>query len=59
MKVKSHTQIIHFVSGIKRTIPGVVDIWENEMTHLKDDKGTEWIINKKNVLMAERFKETK
>ena len=49
-----HRQIIHFVGGVKRTIDNVVYIWENEMTHLLDAEGREWIINKNNVLCVER-----
>lgn len=49
-----HRQIIHFVEGTKRTIENVVYIWENEMTHILVDNGTEWIINKDNVLCVEK-----
>lgn len=52
--VNKHRQIIHFVEGTKRTIENVVYIWENEMTHILVDNGTEWIINKDNVLCVER-----
>jgi hypothetical protein len=50
------TQIIHFIGGIKRTIPDVVYVWENEMTHILTLEGTEWIINKNNVLCVEKPK---
>jgi len=50
-----HRQIIHFVEGTKRTIENVVYIYENEMTHILTEGGTEWIINKKNVLCVERI----
>lgn len=50
-----HTQIIHFIGGYKRTIYDVRYIWENEMTHLIDGKGVEWIINKPNVLAVEKY----
>lgn len=53
--VEKHRQIIHFVGGEKRTIENIVFIWENEMTHILVDNGTEWIINKKNVLCVERI----
>ena len=51
-----HSQIIHFVGGQKRYITGITRIWENEMTHLLTLDGTEWIINKNNVLCVERVK---
>lgn len=50
-----HTQIIHFIGGYKRTIIGIVRIWENELTHLVTMNGTEWIINKSNVLCVEKI----
>ena len=50
-----HDQIIHFINGSKRLIQGVVYIWENEMTHIVDYLGVEYIINKSNVLMVERI----
>ena len=49
-----HTQIIHFVGGIKRTISNIVAVWENECVHLMTGDGVEWVINKSNVLCAER-----
>lgn len=51
-----HHQIVHFVGGIKRTIPNVKYIWENEMTHVIDSDGIEWVINKNNVLMVEKVR---
>lgn len=48
-----HTQIVHFVGGVKRTIKGVKQVWENEMTHVIDHEDHEWVINKSNVLMVE------
>ena len=53
---KGHTQIIHFNTGVKRTIRDVQMIWENEWTHIIDGEGKEWIINKKNVLCIEVIK---
>lgn len=53
---KSYTgcrQIIHFVGGIKRTIDHVVYVYENEMCHIQTLDGTEWVINKNNVLAVE------
>lgn len=50
-----HDQIIHFVGGHKRTIRNVIDVWENEMTHILTIEGKEWIINKSNVLCVERI----
>jgi len=49
-----HDQVIHFVGGQKRYIPRVKYIWENEMLHLVCEDGTEFIINKENVLFVER-----
>jgi hypothetical protein len=48
-----NNQIIHFSDGQKRTISNVKKIWENEMTHIVDGEGTEWIINKDNVNVVE------
>jgi len=53
--VGRHDQIIHFINGSKRLIQGVVCIWENEMTHIVDYLGVEYIVNKSNVLMVERI----
>lgn len=49
-----HDQVIHFVGGIKRYAPRIKYIWENEMTHLLAEDGTEYIINKANLLFIER-----
>ena len=54
-----HDQIIHFVGGSKRYIAGVQWIWENEMLHLLTINGTEFIINKDNVLFVQRRLEFK
>jgi len=51
--VGGHTQIIHFKDGLKRTIENVQKVWENEMVHVIDASGREWIINKDNVLAVE------
>ena len=48
-----HRQILHFVGGVKRTILNVQEVWENEMVHLVDGKGREWIVNKENLLCVE------
>lgn len=53
--VGQHDQIIHFVGGTKRLIQGVQYVWENEMVHIVDYLGIEYIINKQNVLFIERF----
>ena len=55
-KYIGHRQIIHFIDGNKRVIENVIYIWENEMTHIVTFSGTEWIINKKNVLCVEKPK---
>ena len=54
-----HDQIIHFVDGSKRYVEGVQWIWENEMLHLLTINGTEFIINKDNVLFVQRRLEFK
>lgn len=51
---QEHDQVIHFVDGNKRYIPQVKYIWENEMLHLVTKNGTEYIVNKNNVLFVER-----
>jgi hypothetical protein len=53
--VGQHDQIIHFINGSKRYIQGVLYIWENEMTHIVDYLGVEYIVNKSNVLFVERI----
>lgn len=50
-----HDQIIHFINGEKRLIQGVKYVWENEMIHIVDYLGVEYIINKPNVLFVERI----
>ncbi len=52
--VGSHDQIIHFVGGIKRLIQGVQYVWEQEMVHIVDYLGVEYVVNKQNVLFFER-----
>lgn len=53
--VGEHDQIIHFVGGIKRLIQGVKFVWEQEMVHIVDYLGVEYIVNKNNVLFIEKF----
>ena len=53
--VGTHDQIIHFINGSKRLIQGVMFIWENEMVHIVDYLGVEYIVNKPNVLFIERI----
>ena len=50
-----HDQIIHFTDGHKRYIKGVKYIWENEMIHLITVNEREFIVNKDNVLMIQRY----
>jgi hypothetical protein len=52
----THTQIIHFVGGYKRTIREIVSVWENECIHIMTKSGIEWVINKKNVLCCEKIR---
>lgn len=54
--IKPYTQIIHFVGGYKRTIANIVAVWENEFCHIVTLDGTEWIVNKANVLVVEKIK---
>jgi len=49
-----HDQVIHFRDGTKRYAPRIKYIWENEMTHLVSEDGTEYIINKSNLNFIER-----
>ena len=53
------TKIIHFVSGEKRTIEGVNThtIRQGQFTHFHLKDGNYVMINDKNVLMIEIFKE--
>ena len=53
--VGTHDQIIHFINGSKRLIQGVRFVWENEMVHIVDYLGVEYIVNKANVLFTERI----
>ena len=55
-RCEPHDQIIHFKGGYKRTIFNVVYIWENEMTHVVNEAGVEWLINKDNVLCVEKIR---
>lgn len=53
--VGQHNQIIHFDNGEKRVIQDVIYVWENEMLHIIDYLGVEYIVNKDRVLFTERF----
>lgn len=53
VQVKKHNQIIHFRGGLKRTLNGVVKVWQNTWTHVLLENGTEWIVNPDNVLAIE------
>lgn len=53
-----HTQIIHFVTGLKRTIPGVIGVRENEMVHLRCAAGVEWRLNKSQIAAVELLSAT-
>ena len=54
-----HTQILHFVGGIKRTIPNVIKVYENQMVHILTVEGIEWIVNKDNLLATEKLPDKK
>jgi len=49
-----HDQVLHFKDGTKRYAPRIKYIWENEMTHLLSEDGTEYIIVKANLNFIER-----
>ena len=53
------TQVIHFVGGEKRTFHGIDSstIKQGQFTKLKDKDGRVIMINDKNVLLIEIFKE--
>jgi len=53
------TQIIHFVSGVKRTYHGILSesIKQGQFTKMKCKDGTMIMINDNNVLCIEIFKE--
>lgn len=53
IQTKPHNQIIHFKGGLKRTLFGVVEVWQNTWTHCLLENGTEWIVNPDNVLAIE------
>jgi len=55
------TQIIHFVSGEKRTFHNIVSesIRQGQFTKFKLKDGTWIMVNDKNVLCIETFKEGK
>ena len=56
---KCVTQIIHFIGGEKKTIEGVdvKTIRQGQMTKFKLKDGSYVMVNDKNVLMIEVFKE--
>lgn len=56
---ESVTQIIHFVGGEKRTFNGIIttDIKQGQFTKLGTLSGEMILINDKNVLCIEVFKE--
>ena len=56
---KKVTQIIHFVGGIKRTYTGIVTetIKQGQFTKFELENGSIIMINDKNVLCIEVFKE--
>ena len=53
------TQIIHFIGGEKRTFSGIISesIKQGQFTKLLKTDGTMILINDKNVLCVEVFKE--
>ena len=58
-KGKRVTQIITFVGGYKKTIEGIDtnSIKQSEFTHMETEDGRLDLVNPKNVLMVEVFKE--
>lgn len=52
-----HTQIIQFITGMKKTIRYVVRIDEGEMLNLTTRNGIEFLIFKDKVLWVERILE--
>jgi len=54
------TQIIHFIGGEKRTFNNIISdtIRQGQFTKFKQTDGTWIMINDKNVLCIEVFKET-
>ena len=55
VKLPEHTQILFFKSGHKKTICRVVEIKESEMTKLITATGTEFIVNRDEVELIQRF----
>lgn len=49
MKVKKHTQVVCFESGVKKTFKDIVEITDGEMVKLTTDKGVEFLINRSKV----------
>ena len=56
---KTTTQIIHFISGEKRTFSGILSdsIKQGQFTKFITTDGTMILVNDKNVLCIEVFKE--
>lgn len=52
-----HTQIIHFKSGIKKTIQCIIRIDEGELLKLTTKNGKEFLIPKDNIEFTERYSE--
>ena len=59
LKGNKVTQIITFRDGIKKTIQGIKTdtIKQSEFTHMETEDGRLVLVNPKNVLMIEVFKE--
>jgi len=53
------TQIITFIDGYKKTVEGIKTdtIKQSEFTHMETEDGRLILVNPKNVLMIEVFKE--
>lgn len=56
-KGKTVTQIIHFIGGEKKTIPGIKTetIVQGQFTHFDTEDGRRVMVNDKNVLFVEVF----
>ena len=59
MKGKVVSQVITFVGGYKKTIQGIKGdtITQSEFTHFETEDGRLVMVNTKNVLLIEVFKE--
>jgi len=53
--VVEHTQIIHFITGHKKTISNIIRIDEGEMLCLTTKSGKEFLIDKEKVEITERY----